>query len=585
VDNQKLSVPAQPSELRPGTGFKDIFSTERRPFFLVLVLGILINLAGITTRFFTNDPGLYALLAKTMVQNHNYTDLIYRGADWLDKPHFPFWMAALSFNIFGFTTLAYKLPALLFFFMSVAYTYKLAKKLYDFETALIAILILLTSQHVIMSNTDVRAEPYIMGLLMGSVYHFYKLKLKFSLADLFIASLFAACAVMTKGIYLLIPIGSAIIGDYLFKKDFKGLLQWRWLMAVILVAVFTFPEIYTLYVQFDQHPEKVVFNHTGVSGIHWFLWDSQFGRFNNNGYIVRAGGDKFFFVHTLLWAFAPWALLLYYGLFISIKKIVKGIALREYVVLSGAFLMFVIFSVSQFQLPFYTNILFPFFAIITAVFIRSVNANSNAKLFKITQYIITSLLILLIILLDFIFAPERSVLFVLLELGFMATAIYIFKSRLSIFQSLFLFSCCVVIWANAYIITIVYPVLIQHKGDVSAAEYVNQHPDIYKGGDVIAACEIPDPFEFYAVAPIKFISIGKLLQVPPKPNSIVLVNDTLVCHLEKNRIPFSIIQQFDNYPNENLTLPFLIEKERYKTLDHFFLIRLGEDKLRNYAKL
>lgn len=256
MNKQKHSAPIPASVLQSGTGFKDLLSADKRPFLVVLLLGIIINIAGISTRFFTNDPSLYGMIARTMIENHNYTDLMYHGKDWLDKPHFPFWMTALSFNIFGPTTFAYKLPALLFYFMSVVYTYKLAKKLYSFETALLAVLVLLTSQHVIMSNTDVRAEPYIMGLLMGSVYHFYQLKLRFSIADLVLAALFAACAVMTKGIYLLIPIGSAIIGDYIFKKDFKGLFQWRWLMAVLLVAVFTLPEIYTLYVQFDLHPEK-----------------------------------------------------------------------------------------------------------------------------------------------------------------------------------------------------------------------------------------------------------------------------------------------------------------------------------------
>ena len=117
---------------------------------------------------------------------------MYHGRDWLDKPHFPFWIIAISFKIFGYNTVAYKLPALLFFFMSVAYTFKLAKKFYGQETALIAILILLTAQHVLLSNTDVRAEPYIMGLLMGSIYHFYKVKERFRLTDILLASLFAA---------------------------------------------------------------------------------------------------------------------------------------------------------------------------------------------------------------------------------------------------------------------------------------------------------------------------------------------------------------------------------------------------------
>src|SRR5581483_2945871 len=193
--------------------------------------------------------------------------------------------------------------------------------------------------------TDVRAEPYIMGLLMGSVWHFYRVKERFNWMHILLASLMSACAVMTKGIYLLIPIGFAIIGDYLLKKDIKGLLNWKWLLAFILTAIFALPELYTLYVQFDLHPEKVVFGRTHVSGIHWFLWDSQFGRFNNNTYIRNTHGDVFFFLHTLLWAFAPWAIIFFYALFKNIRGIIKGFAQPEYLCICGSIPMLIIFSI------------------------------------------------------------------------------------------------------------------------------------------------------------------------------------------------------------------------------------------------
>lgn len=548
-----------------------IFSAEKRPFLVVLVLGILINIAGIGTRFFTDDPGLYGLIARNMVESNNFSNLMFQGIDWLDKPHFPFWMIAISFKMFGVNTIAYKLPALLFYFMSVVYTYKLAKKFYDVEVALIAILVLLTAQHTIMSNTDVRAEPYIMGLLMGSVYHFCLLKEKFGWGNLVLASLFAACAVMTKGIYLLIPIGSAIIGDYLFKRDYKGLFQWRWVMAVILVAIFTLPEIYTLYIQFDLHPEKLVFHRHGISGIHWFLWDSQFGRFNSTGFIKRDDGSIFFFVHTLLWAFAPWGILLYAALFISIRKIFKRIALAEYVTLSGSMVMLLIFSVSQFQLPFYTNILFPFFAIITAVYIRSVIVKNKSAFFRITQYGVTGILILAFLALNFIFSPEHFVVFSFITLGLVVVTWYINDKSKLVYARLFLFTCCVSVWLNAYFIAIVYPTLLNYKADVQASAYINQH---LPGQTIQTVCFIPNGFPFYADKRVNVTSMSHVLKTPAERKSVILIDDTLVNHLHKLNVPFKVVKEFDNYPNENLTLPFIIENERYKTLDHFYLIRI-----------
>ncbi|WP_448702291.1 glycosyltransferase family 39 protein [Mucilaginibacter sp. AW1-3] len=566
----RSSTPIQPT-IAYTSGYQYLSSAQNRSFLLVLILGIMINLAGITTKFFTDDPGLYGLIARNMVESHNYANLMFQGLDWLDKPHFPFWVIALSFKLFGVNTIAYKLPALCFYFMSVIYTYKLGKKFYGVETALIAVLILLTAQHTIMSNTDVRAEPYIMGLLMGSVYHFYGLKEKFGLRDLLLGTLFAGCAVMTKGIYLLIPIGFAIIGDYIFKGDFKGLFQWRWLFAIVLTAIFVLPEIYTLYTQFDLHPEKTVFHRKGVSGIKWFLWDSQFGRFNSTGYIKRDDGSYFFFLHTLLWAFAPWALLLYYSVFQTIKKIVTRVMLPEYVCISGAGVMLFIFSISAFQLPFYTNILFPFFAIITAVYVQSVIAKSKGRFFKVTQYIITGLLIVAFIALNFIFSPEKFVVFGLITLALGLLTWYIYKNSRSVYYNLFLFTCCVAVWLNTYFLSVVYPTIIRYKPEVQASAYVNEH---LADRPIIVICAIPNAFPFYIPRSIEVNSLSGLLAKPVDKNAVVLIDDNLVKQMDYRKVNYTVIKAFEDYPQENLTLPFILEKQRYKTLDHFYLVNI-----------
>ncbi|MCK5465800.1 MAG: glycosyltransferase family 39 protein, partial [Bacteroidales bacterium] len=87
----------------------------------------------------------------------NFWDLTYDGLDWLDKPHFPFWVTAASFKIFGVNAVAYKLPAILFTLLALYYTYRLTRELYNRETALLAVLILACAEHLIISNNDVRA--------------------------------------------------------------------------------------------------------------------------------------------------------------------------------------------------------------------------------------------------------------------------------------------------------------------------------------------------------------------------------------------------------------------------------------------
>ena len=45
------------------------------------------------------DACLYAYLSKLLAHSSNWAYIYYDGVDWLDKPHFPFWIMALSFSV------------------------------------------------------------------------------------------------------------------------------------------------------------------------------------------------------------------------------------------------------------------------------------------------------------------------------------------------------------------------------------------------------------------------------------------------------------------------------------------------------
>src|SRR3954468_4306455 len=100
---------------------------DKQWLYLLIGAAILINLTGILIPIIGPDGTLYATIAKTMVQRNNYIELFANGTDWLDKSHFPFWATALSCNILGITTVAYKLPGMLFMLMGAGYTYLFAK--------------------------------------------------------------------------------------------------------------------------------------------------------------------------------------------------------------------------------------------------------------------------------------------------------------------------------------------------------------------------------------------------------------------------------------------------------------------------
>ena len=327
------------------------------------------------------DSVLYAALSQHMVLSGNWNDLVLDGRDWLDKPHFPFWLGALSFKLFGVNVFAYMLPGYLCHLLGGYYTYRLARLFHGRDTALIAALVYASTYHLMYTTTALKAEAFLTASLMGACYYWLRYDAHSRLKYLLLAALFSGISVMTKGVFTLITISSGLLCMWAYQGRWRELFRLKWLLALVLTALCVMPEVWALYRQFDMHPEKTVFDQTGVSGIRFFLWDSQFGRFFNVGPITHTGGNKLFFVLVFLWAFLPWVAAFVMACWQAVKQFTgvhkKDGAIQVYL-LGSFFVSFVMFSLTSFQLDYYTVIVYPFAAVLIAPLLLSTIANSSA---------------------------------------------------------------------------------------------------------------------------------------------------------------------------------------------------------------
>jgi len=540
-------------------------------YLLLFVLALFVNLAGINVNFFTDDPGLYASIAKNLIYKKDFLQLYTYGQDWLDKPHFPFWMVYFSFKLFGISVWAYRLPALLFFLLGIIYTHLFARKYYGVEAATIAVLILMTAQYAIMGNTDVRAEPYLLALVIGSIYHISRLVERFSIADLFLAALLTACAIMTKGIFVITAIYGGLLGQLIFQKKFKSLFSIKFIGLFLLTFVFTLPEFYALYIQFDLHPEKLVFDRHKVSGIKWFLWDSQFGRFVNKGPISqKGGGDKFFYMHTLLWAFAPWCLLFYYAVYKRLKDIVKKIKLAEYYTISGGLLLLLLFSLSGFQLPFYTNAIFPLFAIIMAPYCYVQLSGFGTKYRLVSQWIYFILFPVAVLIINYFLKPADNLFFIIGSVVFVALILSISTQIKRAHQRAFLLTCSAALFANFYLVTVLYKEVASYNGQITAARYVNR-PSLAKW-HLYSLKKENNVFQFYTDKPIDYVWLEDFKNFKADSNAVFYASQLSIDYLTAKHINFTVLQSFQNYPQERILPDFVNKPNRYKVLDKVYLI-------------
>ena len=342
------------------------------------------------------DAITYASLAQHIVLSHDWASLVLDGHDWLDKPHLPFWITALFFKLGGVNATTYVLPGFIFHLIGAYYTYRLARLLYDKQTAGLTVLIYVSIFSLMDASIEIKAETYLIGQIMAASYYWLRYDAQSRIKYLVLGALFTAMAIMTKGIFTLFTISSGLICYWLYQKQWSKLFSIKWLAALILCILFVSPELLALYLQFNQHtggaaPEQ------SISVFKFFFWDSQFGRFFNTGPIQNQNGHPFYFVLVFLWAFLPWTMVFFAAIYAHVRAPEKDKPAERasFIYLSGAFFgSFLMFSATKFQLDYYTDIIFPFAAIICA---RYLNNFGTSRTLFIAQMILISMLTLLTI--------------------------------------------------------------------------------------------------------------------------------------------------------------------------------------------
>jgi 4-amino-4-deoxy-L-arabinose transferase-like glycosyltransferase len=549
-------------------------------FIPLLVPAILVNAGGLLIPILEPDGALYATIAKTIARTGDFVNLYVDGKDWLDKPHFPFWMAALSMRVFGSNGFAYKFPALLFWGLGAWYTWRLALSLYGKPVAQLAVLIYVSAAHLVISNNDVRAEPYLTGLIIGAVYHFYevsRIRYPRSPGDrsvrpwlhLVAGSMLSAAALMTKGPFVLLTIGAGFILDWIIGREWGQFRNFRWWIAVMLTALFTLPELYCLYVQFDLHPEKQVFGHAGVSGLRFFFWDSQFGRFFNTG-PIKGSGDPLFYFHTVLWAFLPWSLLLYAAVIRrcrSVRRVVPG----DWICAGAVLASFVLFSLSRFQLPHYLNILFPFFAILTAGWLYGIRRNGTRRFVRIVQGVINVVLPVLLLLLVwfFQFPHEWLLLGAIVVLALLAFLLFRgLALPVSITRSFWL-----AMLVYSFLNFVLYPGILRYQAGTQAGRWIAKfHPEapaVY----MLEEGPVSYSMEFYSPVPVRRIPVDSLAGVGAGGPALVFGPAAFADTLTRHGIRARVLQSFPNFHISQLTGEFLDSRTRGNVLEKYAVIR------------
>ncbi|MFO0598084.1 MAG: glycosyltransferase family 39 protein [Myxococcaceae bacterium] len=486
------------------------------------------------------DAALYASIARWVAVTGNWADLLAYNIPWLDKPHFPFWTMAASFKVFGVSVWAARLPALACFFLGVWATWRLGLELFSRRVAQVAVLVVFSAQHLVMSNADTRAEPWLVGLLTCAVWltvRVARAKERWVRA-LVVASACTAAAMMTKGPFVLIPVASVAVIPSLLKRE---PVRWgRWALAVLLVAVFITPELWALWSQFEGR------------GVRWFLWDSQFGRFTNTG-PIRGRGDPTFFFHTVLWAFLPWSLLLYAAVVSWVRR--RAWRANETVAWVAALPLGLVFTLSRFQLPHYLNVLFPFFALGVAAWL----VDQKPRVFGVQAVVVGGTALFVGVLLVMFGVPGALAIAAALVLG------VLFSLRL---RDAVLVSALGSLLINVAYEGVFVPATLRYQVGGAAAELANGLPPRRTAMLDLSS----HAFAFHLHERAEWWSEVELRGELPKMPVRLLIRRARLDELQPALgLEVTVLGEWDSFPATTPTLAFLDAARRPGVVDHWVL--------------
>ena len=546
------------------------------PLWIFLIIALL-YCSAIRVDIMDIDAAQYAEMSREMIHRGNYLQLFDHAKDYLDKPPFLFWVSALSMKIFGVNNFGYRFPSILFALFALYATYRLAKLLYDENTARVAALALGVCQGIFLMTNDVRTDTILMAWVVTAIWCIKECEIKRRWQFVLLGTLAIACGLMTKGpIALMVPV-FAMGSDWVLQRKWKQIFSPWHLLDAIIIAALLIPMSIGLYQQFDLHPEKLIDGKHGTSGLKFFFWSQSFGRITGESNWDN-GADISFLLVNMLWAFLPWIFLFLAALIINVKELIqrrfKLLAGQEWVTTGGFILAYLALGMSHYQLPHYIFVVFPLASIMVAKLLYDFLAGGKyPKLFRFftaVQTVIAGLLLVGVLLILIIVFPAGGIGYSLWGMSAIVWLMLAIKKQWK--AKIIWISAAGMILMNAFLTNYFYYNLLDYEVGTHMGRYIRQENISPK---TFASWRIEDPLDvmdFYAQR--QTTHYEDTLQFIPDTCKYLLTGKPGIGRLDSLHTYYQVIKQGGFFKVSELTPEFLSNTSRPKALKQYYLLQL-----------
>lgn len=373
---------------------------------------------------------------------------------------------------------------------------------------------------------------------------------------------------LAKGpIGLMVPV--LALGCFLAgKRRFGTFVAWYWLPGAVIVLAMLAPMLWGLYAQYGWH------------GIKFYFWTQSFGRITGQSSWHDSSG-YFFFVHTFLWAFLPWALLAYYAMGDYAVKLIQArfepAHANDMLLLGGAVFPFIALSFSHYKLPHYIFVIFPLVAILTArTVFRLADEPQNDRAFRIFFHIQRVLCVLtwvFALVCLALFFPCANPLVWLVTAPAAFASFYFLSPKQPRFVRLVLPSLFAIFGINIMINAYFFPQLMSFQGGSNAASSIRIHG--VDAGRLVGYRAHNYSIEFYTRREIPVLDSGGVRAYLQKNDSWIYTDRDGLSSIVRMGFSPAIVDSFPNFHVAKVTTKFLFFKTRPSCVGRQYILHLS----------
>lgn len=270
---------------------------------LLLALSAATFLTGLgTPGLYDPNEGIYAEVAWEMRARGDWISPTFNGVPYFEKPPLHYWLIAAAYALFGVSETAARLPAALAAVAGVLLTFGIGRLVFTPRAGLLAGLALTTSFGYFLFARLTKTDQILTACVTAALWCFLRAYLDPERRRSYLpAYLFAALAVLTKGLLGLVLPGLIVGGLLLVTRDWRLVREMRLPLGTALLLGVAAP--WHLAAAW-AHP-----------GFAWFYFVNEHAlRFLNKRHLIDYAPlpVPLFLLMALVWAF-PWSLFLPFG--------------------------------------------------------------------------------------------------------------------------------------------------------------------------------------------------------------------------------------------------------------------------------